>query len=183
MLNPPGGNGDNVASDRIHAQGTSDLRRGRFSKFCSSVATAVSDLMGVEPAHAHEEFVGQQEIADFIDGFDGANDLHQEDEYQLNERDIFSLLLMRVKMFQKWEYIDFPEVIEEGVKQGGLVHGIDHIHLTMMEQVICDDCVIPFGGMPEKTVAESFLELVAVGHGGEVSTKRGGCQVGSSIFI
>jgi hypothetical protein len=51
-----------------------------------------------------------------------------------------------------------------------------------MEQVVCDDGVIPLGGVPEKTVAESFLLLVPAGHGRELSTKRGGCQIEDSLF-
>ena len=85
-------------------------------------------------------------------------------------------------MFQKRKYINLSEVIEKGVKQGGLVHGIDHIHLTVMKQVVCDDGVIPLGGVPEEAVAESFLELVAAGHGRELSTRRGGCQIEDSPF-
>ncbi len=86
-------------------------------------------------------------------------------------------------MFQKRKYINLSEVIEEGVKQGGLVHGIDHIHLTVMKQVVCDDGVIPLGGVSRRgVIAESFLELVAAGHGRELSTKRGGCQIEDSLF-
>ena len=33
-------------------------------------------------------------------------------------------------MFQKRKNIDFPQVIEEGVKQHCLTHGVDHIHLA-----------------------------------------------------
>jgi len=40
------------------------------------------------------------------------------------------------------------EVIEEGVKQGGLIHGIDHIHLVTMEEVLCNFGIIPLSGMP-----------------------------------
>ena len=86
-------------------------------------------------------------------------------------------------MFQKRKYINLSEVIEEGVKQGGLVHGIDHIHLTVMEQVICDFGIIPLSGMPEEAVAKGFLELVLAGHVGRLSTKGGGCQVGVCLFM
>ena len=114
---------------------------------------------------------------------DGSDDLHQEDEHQLNERDIFSRLVLRIEVLQKREYIDLSEVIEEGVKQGGLIHGIDHIHVTLMEQMIRDDGVIPLGGVPEEAVAKSFLELVRAGHNQELSTKRGECQIGQCLFM
>lgn len=86
-------------------------------------------------------------------------------------------------MLQKREYINFPEVIEEGVKQGGLIHSIDHIHFTTMEEVVCDFGIITLSGMPEEAVAKGFLELVLAGHVGRLSTKGNGCQVGVCLFM
>jgi len=39
--------------------------------------------MGIEATHAHEQFVGQQKITDFIYCFDGTNNFHQKDKHQL----------------------------------------------------------------------------------------------------
>jgi hypothetical protein len=41
------------------------------------------------------------------------------------------------------------QIIEEGVKQRCLIHGVDPIHLTAMEEVICNFSIIPFSGVPE----------------------------------
>ena len=80
-------------------------------------------------------------------------------------------------MLQKGEDFDLLQIIEEGVKQGCLIHGIDHVHLTVMEEVICDLGIITLSSVPEEAVTEGFLELVAGGHGRRLSTKPGGCQV------
>ncbi|MFO7986309.1 MAG: hypothetical protein R6U38_10605, partial [Desulfatiglandaceae bacterium] len=101
----------------------------------------------------------------------------------LKEGYIFSLLVLRIQMLQKREYINFPEVIEEGIEQGGLIHGIDHIHFPAMEEVICDFGIIALSSVPEEAVAKGFLELVSAGHVGRLSTKGRGCQVGVSLFI
>jgi hypothetical protein len=113
--------------------------------------------MGIEPTHAHEQFVGQQEIAYFFHGFDGTDNSHEKDKHQLEERDIFSLLFFGIKMFQERKDFDLLQVIEKGVKQGCFIHGINYVHLMAMEEMTCDFRIIPFSGMPEQSITECFL--------------------------
>jgi hypothetical protein len=42
-----------------------------------------------------------------------------------------------------------------------------------MKKVVCHLGLIAFGGVPEESVAEGLLELVASGHGGDIKHKRG----------
>jgi hypothetical protein len=52
-----------------------------------------------------------------------------------------------------------------------------------MKKVVCHLGLIAFGGVPEESVAEGLLELVASGHGGDVKHKRGGPSSRGYLFI
>ena len=60
-------------------------------------------------------------------------------------------------MFQKRRYLNVLQIIEEGIKQGSLIHGIDHVHFMAMKKVVCNLAVIPFCGVPEKSFTECVL--------------------------
>ena len=78
--------------------------------------------------------------------------------------------------------MNVPKIIEEGIKQGGFIHGIDHVQLVSLEKIICDLGIIPLGGVPEEAVTKRFLELVPAGHGRMLSTKWSGCQVERAYY-
>jgi len=62
---------------------------------------------------------------------------------------IYQLCRPDTHAFQKRKDFDLLQIIEEGVKQGCLIHGVNHIHLTAMEEVICNFGIIALSGVPE----------------------------------
>ena len=75
-------------------------------------------------------------------------------------------------MFQKRKYFNVLKIIEEGIKQGGLIHGIDHVHFVAMKKVVCNLAIIPLGGMPEKSFAECVLVSVHGFNGSRFRVER-----------
>jgi hypothetical protein len=49
------------------------------------------------------------------------------------------------------------QIIEKGIKQSRLVHGVNNIHLMMIKQMFGNDGIIALSGMPEESVTESLL--------------------------
>ena len=76
VLDSFGGNGDHMIGHRVHTQRAPNLRDGCGSELYSPLAAAISYLIGIEPAHAHEQFIGQKQIADLLHRLDRAYHLH-----------------------------------------------------------------------------------------------------------
>ena len=80
----------------------------------------------------------------------GTDDLHEKDQDELNERNILSLLIVGSDFFEKRKNLDFPQVVEEEVKQTGFIQGENGIHFLLMKQMGCHLGIVSFGGMPKE---------------------------------
>ena len=78
---------------------TSEFRNECFAEFFTPFTTTILYLIGVEAAHAHKQFIGEQQVGHLIHFLDGADDFHQKNKEYLGKRDIFSSLIFRIKAF------------------------------------------------------------------------------------
>jgi hypothetical protein len=121
-------------------------------------------MIGVEAANAHEQFDGEQEIMDWFHLRDGTDGLHQKHQNKLDERNVLPLPIFGTDAFQERKNLDFPQILEEEIKERGFIQCDNRVHFPAAEKVVGDSRTVPFCRMSEKTFENRLLELFSRGH-------------------
>ena len=155
---------NDLVGQRVGANGSPNLRCGSFPYGHSPCATSVSDLISVEAAYPHEQLIGEQEIMDRFHLGNRTDGLHQKHENKLDERNVLPLPIFGSDAFQERKNLDFPQILEEEIKEGGFIQCENGVHFPAAEKVVGDSRIIPFRRVPEKTFEYRLLEFFSRGH-------------------
>ena len=160
----PGTNFNYLVGQGVYTNGSPDLRKGRGSQPNPPCTTAVSNLIPVEAADPHEEFIGEKEFVYLLHLGNGADDSHQKDQDELNEGSMFSLPIFGGNLFQKREEMNLVQVVKEEVEEGGFIEGEDRIHFSLLKKMVCHLGIVSLCGMPEEALQNGLLHLLSSGH-------------------